>query len=239
MHHPLSNWQSVLEIFLAFDCLVVIIFNVVTIVQKKVYQSYSAFATLLCCSLLLTVRLISLLIYALARMTMEPNNFLFFACLNQDTSWYFTMNVELALVWQYWLIANILSPSKAIEDNPEGVAGKKQNRRLYESQGILAFIMVTDLVFIVAHYVFQAWTAHQVIIGDDVQQDQEWVIVRTCFKIIQELYQTFLIVFAIFVFYRVYKALAGVPGEESIRIRRQTKFFTVIYFSQVALRFTG
>ena len=195
---------------------------------------------MLACTLLLTLRIVCLMVYATLRTSMEPNTFLFFACINEDTAWYLTANIMMALVWQYWLIAKILSPTeREAAPEPETLMRKKENKYLYLWQAVLSLYFFIDVTFITAHYAFGAWTSDQVISGDNVKQDTHWIIVRTSYKVIQMTESGLFILFAALVFWRVYGALEGVPCEEGVRLRRQTIIFTIVFFSQVLIRFSG
>ena len=59
------QWYNGFELFLAFDCTLLIIFNMTVFVKKKVYQSWSTTAILLAFSLLLLSRGGCLVFYAL------------------------------------------------------------------------------------------------------------------------------------------------------------------------------
>ena len=63
MTRPGFQWYNGIEIFLAFDCTVVIMFNVTIFVKRKVYQSWSTTAILLAFTLLLLSRIACLTFY--------------------------------------------------------------------------------------------------------------------------------------------------------------------------------
>ena len=63
MTKPEFQYYNYIELFLAFDCTLILIFNINVLIQKKVYQSWSSATILLAFSLLLLARIGCLLFY--------------------------------------------------------------------------------------------------------------------------------------------------------------------------------
>ena len=63
MTKPEFQYYNYIELFLAFDCSLVLIFNLKVFIQKKVHQSWSSATILLAFSLLLLARIGCLLFY--------------------------------------------------------------------------------------------------------------------------------------------------------------------------------
>jgi len=59
------TWETFLELFLAFDCFILVLYNISVLFGRQVYTSWSTAAILLSCTLLLLSRMGCLIFYAL------------------------------------------------------------------------------------------------------------------------------------------------------------------------------
>ena len=151
------------------DCFAVCCFNVGVIVTRKVYKSWSTFSIMVSCCLLLVFRGMCLTFYALYDdYSLPPKLFLMVLSLMDDVPCFLVFNLTLALIWQWWRIANLLEdPDKVIDAaEDEEVREKASNKRLYCGQICLLVGMTVDFLLLVAHYGFGAMTAHEVIYDD-------------------------------------------------------------------------
>jgi len=96
---PGFQWYNYFEMFLAFDCVLVVAFNVAVLVTKKVYQSWSTTAILLAFSLLLLSRIGCLFFYALSTNKLAPLQYLLISSIVSDLPTFLCMNITLALIW--------------------------------------------------------------------------------------------------------------------------------------------
>ena len=78
------KWYNYLEFFIAADCLVMITFNIGVCVKRKVYSSWSTFAILMSCNLLLLTRIACLIFYASYSFDIPFKTFLMFNSLIMD-----------------------------------------------------------------------------------------------------------------------------------------------------------
>ena len=98
-YDSLNTWLDYLELFLAFDCLMMLVYNLYVMFKSKVYQSYSTFAIILSCSAMLICRIPILLYYACFHNLLYPAKFLFLSSLITDLPAYLFWNITLALIW--------------------------------------------------------------------------------------------------------------------------------------------
>ena len=99
MTHLLWSWQSCVELFLACDCIIVVVFNLTIIVWKKVYQSWSTFSTIMACSLLLATRAICLIFFSSYQVGLTIEHVQLMSAIISDLPCYLVMNITLALIW--------------------------------------------------------------------------------------------------------------------------------------------
>ena len=76
-----------------------LIYNIYVMFKSKVYQSWSTFAILISCSMLLMCRIPILIYYAAFHSQMFPVRFLMLSSLINDLPGYLFWNITLALIW--------------------------------------------------------------------------------------------------------------------------------------------
>ena len=108
MKHAFAYWYNYLQIFLVFDCILMIIFNLWILVKQKVYRTWSTTAIIVSCTLMLLSRAACLIFYCLFQ-SINGRNFLLISSVISDLPAYFCMNITLALIWQWWRIARLLT----------------------------------------------------------------------------------------------------------------------------------
>ena len=109
------QYYNYFELFLAFSCFFVIVFNITVFIRKKVHQSYSSTTIVLAFTLLLIARIGCMLFYIICQNKLAPLNYLLLSSLATDLPTYLVMNITLALIWQWWRIAKMLTtPQKEI-----------------------------------------------------------------------------------------------------------------------------
>ena len=122
----MQKWYNYLEIFIAVDCFAMITFNIGVCVVRKVYQSWSTFAILISCSLLLLTRIFCLVFYAMYSFNIPIETFLMFSSLIMDLPNYLVMNITLALIWQWHRIARLLTETQEeLKSIKTGQSGKR------------------------------------------------------------------------------------------------------------------
>ena len=101
-----------IEVTLLAILFATIIYNIVIIIYRKLYQSWSTFSILAACVLLLITRFCNLIFYRLSENKMKPETFELFYAILTDVPYFFVCNVTLVLIWQWWRIANLLTATE-------------------------------------------------------------------------------------------------------------------------------
>lgn len=111
-----SIFFNYFEIFLAVDCLVLVVYNVFVLFYRRVYTSWSTSSILICSSFLLMSRITVLVFYALKRNNTSSYRALVLSTCVSDIPCFFIQMISLAIVWQWERIAKLItSPEKAMD----------------------------------------------------------------------------------------------------------------------------
>ena len=226
MTRPGFQWYNGIELFLAFDCALVVIFNMTIFVKKKVYQSWSTAAILLAFSLLLLSRCACLLFYAMCQNELNAYTFLEISSIATDLPAYLFMNITLALIWQWWRIAKMLTMP---EEEIAAIKSRKPQRRLIQAQIMLSAIAIIDACFLTAHYSsLQFWVDEgKLEDGGNVKNDPRWITIRTIFRCLMLSVSTLLLAMSCKVFSMVRKAISSNLGYEPLR--KQVNIFMSVW----------
>ena len=135
------------------------------------------------------------------------------------------MNITLALIWQWWRIAKMLTePEKEIENMKSG----RPLRRLILVQIILLGVGIIDACFLTAHYGYGVWVKHGSVETDgNVKNDPRWIAIRSFYKVIQIIIMTILLYLSCLVFYKTSQAIKSDEGYSPLR--RQVNTFMSIW----------
>ena len=138
-----------------------------------------------------------------------------------DLPTYLVMNITLALIWQWWRIAKMLTePEKEIANVKSG----RPLRRLILIQIILLGVAIVDACFLTAHYGYGVWVKNgSVETGGIVKNDPRWIAIRSCYKLIQLIILTVMLYLSCLVFYKTSQAIKSDEGYSPLR--RQVNIF--------------
>ena len=144
-----NEWWNFIEAFLAFDCIMMALFNLWVLCRRKVYKSWSSTSVLLSCTVLLITRTFFLLFFAIEDDITDAENFLMVSSLLEDVPTFLVMNITLALAWQWWRLTQVIVKSdEAFEDIKEG----RSDKRLILTQLCFLGMVATDFAILVCHY---------------------------------------------------------------------------------------
>ena len=102
-------WIDFALVTMAILCLITIAGDIIVLFRKKVYKTWSTTSIIISCCVLLLLRIFAFIFLVLAQdKQVNVVTLIFLKTVLYESSVYFTINISLAMLRQWWRISSLL-----------------------------------------------------------------------------------------------------------------------------------